>query len=117
MTTSASMLSVAAANAAACAWLPALIAMTPLRFSSPVRLLILFRAPRDLKLPVRWKSSHLRRAPIVRVESSGGRVRRGPVIARARLASSLSTTLPPPPPEQDGGGGARGQPGGGPRAP
>src|SRR3954468_890800 len=116
MTTSASMLSVAAANAAACAWLPALIAITPLRFSSPVRLLILFSAPRDLKLPVRWKSSHLRRAPIVRFESSGVRFSRSPIVARARSTSSLVTTLPHRLEEQDGGGGARVQRVGGSRA-
>ncbi len=53
----------AAANATACAWLPALIAITPLRFSSLRRGCdILFSAPRDLNEPVRWKSSHLSRA-------------------------------------------------------
>ena len=54
------------ANATAWAWLPALIAITPRALSSALRLLILLSAPRTLKEPVRWKSSHLRRAAIVR---------------------------------------------------
>ena len=48
----------------------------------------MFSAPRTLNEPVRWKSSHLRRAPSVRLESSGVRGRRSPIVARARSTSS-----------------------------
>src|SRR5579885_410969 len=121
MTTSASISSAAAANATACAWLPALIAITPRRFSSAVSVLSLFSAPRDLKLPVRWKSSHLSRAPIVRLERSGVRGRRSPMVERARSTSSLvgasssATALSHGFEEEHGGGGAGVQRVGGPR--
>src|SRR5260221_7756723 len=70
--------------------------ITPRVRSSGVRLLILFSAPRGLNEPVRWKSSHLRRAPIMRLVCSGVRARRSPIVARARSTSSrvgTSTTL------------------------
>ncbi len=79
------MPSAAAANATAWAWLPALIAITPPRFSSAESELILFSAPRDLNDPVRWKSSHLSRAPSVRLDCSGVR---GSALAD-RLAGAL----------------------------
>src|SRR3954462_4107034 len=88
MTTSASTLSAAAAKAAACAWVPALIAITPRRFSLSLRLLILFSAPRDLNEPVRWNSSAFSRAPIVRLESMGVRTRRSPIVMRACSTSA-----------------------------
>src|SRR5581483_3024891 len=109
MTTSASAPLSLAANATACAWLPALIAITPLALSSCVRWLSLFSAPRALNDPVRWKSSHLRRARSVRLLSVGVRARRSPIVARARSTSSLvgssgSATLPERLIQQDRGG-------------
>src|SRR5579871_6874844 len=83
----------AAANATAWAWFPAEMAITPRFFSSSVRLAILFRAPRGLNEPVRWKSSHFKRAPRVRLVSSGVRLRWRSTISRARTTSSRSTTL------------------------
>src|SRR3954447_20932226 len=88
ITTSASIPSAAAPKAVACAWLPALIAITPRAFSASLKVLILLSAPRTLNDPVRWKSSHLRRAPIVRLPSSGVRGSRSPMVSRARRTSS-----------------------------
>src|SRR6516165_6319201 len=96
-----------AANAVACAWLPAEIAITPRRFSSSLSVLSLFRAPRGLNEPVRWKSSHFRRAPSVRERSVGVRTRWRWTTERARTTSLRSTTLPHRLEEEDRGSGGR----------
>jgi hypothetical protein len=94
MTTSASIPSTAAAYASACAWLPAEIEMTPRRFSSSESVESLFRTPRGLKEPVRWKSSALKdtsaptRSESVRELSSGVRCSRPAIRSRARETSS-----------------------------
>src|SRR5262249_22812324 len=93
MTISASTPYSPAANAVAWAWLPAEIAITPRRLCSSVSVDSLFSAPRGLKEPVRWKSSHLSRAPRVREESIGVRTRWRSTAARARTTSSRSITL------------------------
>src|SRR5690348_5072827 len=85
--------------------------MTPRAFSSRLSELILLSAPRGLKEPVRWKSSHLRRASMARLERSGVRWMRPSRIARARSTSSLfgsgSATLAHRFEQEDGGGGRR----------
>src|SRR5215211_7117419 len=68
------------------------MAITPRRPSSTERFAILFRAPRTLNDPVRWKSSHLSRAPSVRDDRVGVRGRREAIVSRARRTSSLTTT-------------------------
>src|SRR5215218_11123570 len=68
------------------------MAITPRRPSSTERFAILFRAPRTLNDPVRWKSSHLSRAPSVRDDRVGVRGRREAIPSRARRTSSLTTT-------------------------
>jgi hypothetical protein len=69
--------------------LPAEIEITPRAFSSSVSVASLFRTPRGLNEPVRWKSSALKRAsPPVCFESvaerrSGVRCRRPSMRSRA----------------------------------
>src|SRR5207248_11681767 len=90
---------------------------TPRSFSCGVSELILFSAPRALKEPVRWKSSHLIRAFSVRLVSVGVLLSRVPIVARARSKSSRvgsiratlasRVTLADGLEEQNGRGGAR----------
>src|SRR5438105_12095327 len=94
MTTSASIPSTAAAYASACAWLPAEIEMTPRCFSSSESVESLFRTPRGLNEPVRWRSSALKdtsaptRSERVRELSVGVRCTRPAMRSRARSTSS-----------------------------
>src|SRR5919199_712357 len=94
MTTRASIPSTAAAYASACAWLPAEIEMTPRRFSWAESVESLFRTPRGLNEPVRWRSSALKdtsapaRSERVRELSSGVRCRRPAMRSRAASTSS-----------------------------
>src|ERR671937_669268 len=98
MTTSASMPSTAAAYASACAWFPAEIEITPRRFSSSESVASLFRTPRGLNEPVRWKSSALKatstpaRSERVREPSIGVRCSRPAIRPRAASTSSSETS-------------------------
>src|SRR5205085_12649644 len=88
------MPSTADAYASACAWLPAEIEITPRRFSSGDSVASLFRTPRGLNAPVRWKSSALKTtsAPTcsesVREPSIGVRCSRPAIRSRAASTSS-----------------------------
>src|SRR6266542_697297 len=94
MTTSASIPASAAAHATAWAAFPAEMETTPRRLSSSESDSILFRMPRGLNDPVRWKSSAFRktRAPVrsdsVAELKTGVRCSRPAVVSRARRTSS-----------------------------
>ena len=65
------------------------------RFSSSLRLASLLSAPRGLNEPVRWKSSHLSRAPSVRLREQRRRERRGRRSSRARAVTSSRSARQP----------------------
>src|SRR5919108_4733320 len=98
MTSSASIPSEAAAQASACAWLPAEIPITPRAFSSPESDASLFSTPRGLNEPVRWKSSAFRwtgaatRAARVAELKTGVRCRRPRIVPAAATTSSWEIT-------------------------
>src|SRR5207248_8060049 len=98
ITTSASIPSTADAYASAPAWLPAEIEITPRRFSSSESVASLFRTPRGLNEPVRWKSSALKetstpaRSERVREPSIGVRCSRPAIRPRAASTSSSETS-------------------------
>src|SRR5262245_9711094 len=84
------------------AWLPALTAVTPRPSASTVRFSITVRAPRGLKVPVRWNSSSLSttRVPRGNARARSSQARTGVVTTRspslsrvARIASRVGRSL------------------------
>jgi hypothetical protein len=95
MTTSASIPSLAAPHASACAWFPAEIPITPRARSSGVSDESLLRTPRTLNDPVRWKSSAFSqtRSPSVREPKVGVRCTRPRIRSAAASTSSRVTAI------------------------